>query len=346
MKISGGNVDAFLDRVGDDLAGVLIYGPDGGAVRERADRLAAAVAGAPADPFRVSEVTAEGLRDRPSLLADEAATLTLGGGRRVVRLRPAGDGQAGVIAAFLESAAGGGLLIAESEELGPRSPLRQVFEAARNAAALPCYRDDNATLARYIAEELQRHGLRLAGEARDYLAVALGGNRAAARGEIEKIATYMGASRSGGTVELADAVACVGDSAVLSLDDLAFAIGDGDLAAADRLTERVLQEGAKPVSILRATARHFLRLQLVSSAAGDREQAIRALKPPVFYKVWPRFDAQTRRWAPAQLHRALARLMRAEMECKTTGTPAETLCRRVLMEIAAQAPKAPRSGSA
>jgi DNA polymerase-3 subunit delta len=342
MKISGRNIESFLRGADTTVASVLFYGPDAGLVRERADRLAAAVAGDAADPFRVSEVTAERLRDQPSLLSDEAAAFSFGGGRRVVRLRDAGDGQCAIIESFLASPAGGAMVIVEADELGPRSSLRQLFEAADNAAALPCYRDEAGDLARFIREELGRAGLRLTDEARDYLAAALGGDRGVTRREIEKIVSYMGPSESARPLELADALACVGDSAALSVDDLVFALGDGDLAAVERLADRVLAEGATPVAILRVVSRHFLRLHLVSSAE-DRERAIRTLKPPVFYKYMPRLHEQVRQWAPSRLHQAIDRLTRAEMDCKRTGMPADVLCRRVLLEIAAQAPRRARA---
>jgi len=344
MKVAARNVESVLADLGDSVAAVLLYGPDAGLVRERADRLAAAIAGDAADPFRVSEVTPDRLREQPSLLMDEAAALTFGGGRRVVRLRTAGDAQSAAIAALLK-ASGGGLLIAESEELGPRSSLRQLFEAADNAAALPCYRDEGADLARFIAGELRRDGLQLADEARDYLVGVLGGDRALTRREIEKIVAYMGLPQDGGRVELADALACVGDSAALSLDDLVFAVADGDIAEAERLTSRVLQDGASPVAILRAAGRHFLRLHLLVAADGDRDRIMRSFRPPVFYKLAPRLHEQIRRWAPARLHQALDRLLRAESDCKTTGAPAETLCRRALLEIAALAPRGARAAA-
>ncbi len=343
MKLAGRDIESFLRGVDAAVAAVLFYGPDAGLVHERADRLTAAVAGDAADPFRVSDVTVEGLRDQPSLLSDEASALSFGGGRRVVRLRNAGDSQSAAIESFLESPAGGGLVVVEAAELGPRSSLRQLFEAADNAAALPCYRDEAGDLARLIGEELGRAGLRLTGEARDYLAGALGGDRGVTRRELEKIVSYMGPSDSARPLELADALACVGDSAALSVDDLVFALGDGDFVAVERLTDRVLAEGTTPVAILRTAGRHFLRLHLVASAE-DRERAIRTLKPPVFYKYVPRLHEQVRQWAPSRLHQALDRLTRAEMDCKRTGMPAEVLCRRVLLEIAAQAPRRSRAG--
>ncbi len=343
MKLTGRNIESFLRGVDAAVAAVLFYGPDAGLVHERADRLTTAVAGDAADPFRVSEVTVEQLRDQPSLLSDEASAFSFGGGRRVVRLRNAGDSQSAAIASFLSSPAGGGLVIVEAAELGPRSSLRQLFEASDNAAALPCYRDAAGDLARLIGEELERAGLRLTGEARDYLAGALGGDRGVTRRELEKIVSYMGPSASARPLELADAIACVGDSAASSVDDLVFALGDGDFAAVERLTDRALAEGTTPVAILRTAGRHFLRLHLLA-AAEDRERAIRTLKPPVFYKYVPRLHEQVRHWAPSRLHQALDRLTRAEMDCKRTGMPAEVLCRRVLLEIAAQAPRRSRAG--
>lgn len=343
MRIAGRNVDSFLRGVDAAVAAALFYGPDAGLVRERADRLTAVVAGDAADPFRVSEVSVERLREKPSLLNDEASALSFGGGRRVVRLRNAGDGQSATIESFLESPAGGGLVIVEADDLGPRSSLRQLFEKDDRAAALPCYHDEAGDLTRFVGDELGRAGLRSTDEARDYLVGALGGDRGVTRRELEKIVSYMGPSESARPLELADAMACVGDSAALSVDDLVFALGDGYLAAVERLTDRTLAEGTTAVSILRAASRHFLRLHLVASA-DDRERAIRTLRPPVFYKLAPRLHEQVRQWAPARLHHVIDRLTRAEMDCKSTGMPAELLCRRVLLEIAAQAPRRLRAG--
>ena len=60
-------------------------------------------------------------------------------------------------------------------------------------------------------------------EALAYLAANLGGDRQLTRRELEKLVLYKG--DAGGRVELADALACVGDSADLTLDDLAYAVG-------------------------------------------------------------------------------------------------------------------------
>jgi DNA polymerase-3 subunit delta len=343
MKISARGIEAFLRGIDGKTAAVLFYGPDAGLVHERAERLTAAIAGDVADPFRVSEITPARLREEPSSLADEVAALSFGGGRRVVRLPAAGDSMADAVELLLAGTSGAGLAILEAADLGPRSSLRRLFESAANAAALPCYRDEAEDLQRFIVEELRRDKLAIAPDALEHLAANLGGDRALTRRELEKLVCYMGGAAR--QVALPDVLACVGDSAMLSLDDLVFAVGDGDVAAIERAADRSFQEGASPITILRAAGRHFLRLHAVSSAA-EIDTAIARLRPPVFFKQLPRFKEQLRRWSGSHLAQALDRLVRAEMDCKRTGMPAETVCRRVLLEIALAPRARPRDRAA
>ena len=69
---------------------------------------------------------------------------------------------------LLEVGGGGGLVVVEAGDLGPRSPLRQIFESESNAAALPCYADEGDALRRVIEAELTAHGMAIAPEAMDY----------------------------------------------------------------------------------------------------------------------------------------------------------------------------------
>ncbi|MDH3792459.1 MAG: DNA polymerase III subunit delta, partial [Rhodospirillales bacterium] len=156
---------------------------------------------------------------------------------------------------------------------------------------------------------------------------------------MEKLILYKGGS--GGAVDLDEAVACVGDSAALTLDDLALAVAGGDLAGLERTLLRSLEAGSSPVAVLRAVARHFQRLHIAagSIATGlSPGDAVRRLRPPVFWKMADRFTAQCTAWSPRPLARALDRLLQAEATCKETGAPAEVITARALLEIAANAP--------
>lgn len=338
VKIAAARADAFARKPDAKLRAVLVYGPDAGLVRERAESLVKAAAGSLDDPFRTREISAAELKDDPTLLRDEANALSLAGGRRALRLRAIGDAQAAVFASWLaDSGAAAALVVVEAGNLPPRSSLRLLFEEHPAAAAVPCYLDDESTLAAVIEDSLRRHGLAIAPDALEFLTGQLGGDRMVTRGEIDKLALYMAERK---TVTLEDAEACIGDSAERTVEDVVAAAAAGDQAALDRAYARALREGANPIQILRLSQRHFERLHLVAgktAAGGKVEAAMQALRPPVFFKAVPAFRAALGQWPAARIGTALDLLLKAEIECKTTGMPAELICGRVLMQIAVAA---------
>ena len=337
MKIT--RADAFAAKPDPKIKAVLIYGPDAGLIRERLNLMTKAVAGAVDDPFRVSEFNADALLGDPARLGDEAAALSLTGGRRVVRIRDATDATGDVFAGFLENPIGDSLVIVTGSDLGPRSKLRSAFEESDIAGALACYADSAESLDGVIRTTLKSAGLAITPDAMGWLVDRLGGDRELSRRELEKLILYMGADTksTGGTVSEDDVLACIGDTAALSLDDLVYALADGDQATMQRVFARLTAEGTSSISILTSVARHFMRLHETRGRMAEgksADQAAATLRPPVFFKMKDRFLAQTRRWTESLLGRALEVLMEAELAAKSTDIPTEAAVERALMQLA------------
>ncbi len=349
MKITGGRVERFLAAPDPAVRAVLLYGPDGGLVRERADRIAAGIVPDRHDPFRIAELAAETLAGDPARLYDEAQALSLMPGRRVVRVRDAGDGVGGLFDRFFKDPPpGDGFIVVEAGDLAARSSLRRAFEGAREAAAIGCYADGPEELRALVRATAAARDIAVSREALDYLVANLGGDRMLSRQELEKVVLFVG---DGGKLGLDEATAMVGDSAAVTVEDAIHATADGDLVALERALARAFEEGESPVSVLRAAMRHFQRLHLVGSrlAAGARpEEAIERLRPPVFFKLRDRYLAELRLWPTRRAAAALEGLFEAERHAKRTGLPPETICRDALLRLArgAQAATRPRAGGA
>lgn len=337
MKLTAGRIEAFLRQPDPGVRAVLLFGPDAGLVRERADTLARAICPDPHDPFRIAELSAATLAADPARLADEAAQIGLMGGRRVVRLRDAGDAVAPLLQRLLAESAGDALVVAEAGDLPARSALRKACEDAPAAAAIGCYPDAARDLAMMIRDACAAHRIRISRDAADFLVEHLGGDRLLTRAELDKLTLYAG---DGGQISLDDARAVVADSALLSLDDALFAALEGDAAALDRALARVFQEGGAPVTVIRALLRHLQRLHLVAAriAGGAAlDAAIRAARPPIFFKEQDNWRRQLTRWSENRLRAALARVAEAEFRMKQTGLPAETICRETMFALAREA---------
>jgi DNA polymerase-3 subunit delta len=339
VKITGARIKGYLAKPDPAARATLVYGPDGGLARERIKTLAATVVDDFGDPFRVIELTGAALKADGALLRDEAQAMAFGGGRRVVVVRDATDVIAPVLKDFLDDPAGDALVLIEAGELGPRAKLRKLFESAKNGAALPCYTDDARSLNQVIDESLAAHGLKVQPDARAFLAGVLGSDRLVTRGELEKLALYMGDGGDGAPreVTLADAMACAGDTAAVSLDAVVLSAAGGDQRKLDGALEKAFAEGINAVAILRLLARHLQRVQMAQAhvARGQTpDQAMKALRPPVLFTQADAFRAQVRQWNAVTLAQAMDIVTEAEMDCKSTGMPAEAVCGRALMRVA------------
>jgi len=334
VRLPPSRIAGFLQRPDPDIRAVLFYGPDEGLVRERAETVARAICPDLKDPFRVADVTAAILAGDPARLADEAAQLSLTGGRRVVRVRGAGDALAKLFAGFLESPSGEAFVVVEAGELPSRSALRRAFEAARIAAAIGCYPDTSRDLGVVIRETLAAHRVTASRDAGRFLVEHLGGDRLLTRSELEKLALYAG---DGGRVELEDARASISDTAALELDDAVMAAAESDTARVERVLGRIFQQGESPVSVIRALLRHLHRLHGMTArlaAGANAEEVLHSARPPIFFKQEESFRHQLALWTEARLRPQLDRLAKGELAMKTTGLPAETICREAMLAVA------------
>ncbi len=312
MKLAPARVATFLRNPGDCRV-VLLYGEDVGMIHHRAEELVRAVAGSLDDPFLVAEL-GRGELDR---LADEAASLPLTGGRRVVRVRDATDAATAPVQAVLQGRAQA-LVVLEAPGLASRSKLRTLLEAAPDGAAVACHPEEGRALEETVRRVLEAATVGVDRDALAWLTGQLGADQASTHAELEKLALYAG---PGGRVDLDMAMHSVGDAAGLSLDDALFAATAGDLATADRALELAMAEGAAPVGVLRGGLMHLQRLyraRLLMETGVTASDAAKSARPPVFFRRVSAFTRALGLWSPVSLVTAMAGLSQAERNCKRT----------------------------
>jgi len=91
MKLNRNDITAQIKQLSPAYRAVLIYGRDEGLVRERADKIARQIVEDLRDAFQVATIEPDKLKSEPYLLADEAAAISMMGGRRVIRVDGAGE---------------------------------------------------------------------------------------------------------------------------------------------------------------------------------------------------------------------------------------------------------------
>jgi DNA polymerase-3 subunit delta len=337
VKIEPRQVEAFLKKPDPKIRGVVVYGNDDGLVAERAMALAKTVCEDLKDPFRVVDIAGDVLKGDPARLADEFGALSLMGGRRVIRVRPAGEETTAALENLVDAVAGDALIVVEGGNLTPRSGLRALAETEACLAALPCYMDNEAALEGLVESAARAQGLAVDADALEWIVERLGGDRGQSRSEIDKLLLYKEGDGAK-TVSLDDALAVLGDTAAIGVDNVVAATFDGELVALDRALDRVFAEGGNPVQLVRALQRHADQLHLVAGHAangGNLEGAMfKARGLPRGGPGRQRFERHVRAWSLPRLGAALQVILDAEIQCKTTGLPDEAIARRLCQRLA------------
>jgi DNA polymerase-3 subunit delta len=337
MIVKAADADRFCTRPPAGISALLLYGPDQGLVRERAEAAAKSVVPDLTDPFRIAEFADGTLEDDPARLFDEAAAISMLGGRRVIRVRGAGNALARLFDGFLDEHVGDALVVVEAGDLAKSAALRKTFEESDGGAAIACYPDSAETVANVVRSALKAEGLSIEPDALDEAVSRLGSDRGITRREVEKLALY---ARGKTQVSVADVLAIMGDESEARLDEVCDAAGEGNTATLDRELERLWTAGSNPAQIIRTALAHFQRVLLVKIAAqrGDTvDSAMRRGWPQIHFSRTASFKSQVARWSEARLSDACDLLLETEALTRTTAIPAEAVTGRALFTIAAMA---------
>ncbi len=334
MKLAYRQIEPFVAKPDPAARVILIYGPDAGLIKERAATIGKTVVEDLYDPFNVCVLSCDDVADDPERLDTEARSVSMMGGDKLIRIEDAADKIKPMVELYLKNPSHEALVLLLAGALGPKSPLRQFCEKAKNAAAVPCYVEDERDLARLIRQTVMDAGKGIEPDAVQWLAANISGDRAKVRSELDKLLLYKGDEKT--PISLYDANQACGVAGAQSLDDLVYSVAGRNSKAALKAYHTLMEEGVAFISVLRALQNHFRRLHLVKvhmMQGTDIGSAMKKLQPPVFFKLDAAFKAQVNGWSLHSIDKIMGKLTELEAQCKTTGMPVDTLCSQTILGI-------------
>jgi DNA polymerase-3 subunit delta len=334
VALKAADVDRFVARPDPGKPIALVFGPDAGLVRERADTLIRASVDDVRDPFALALLEGDTLADEPERLVEEAHTIPLFGGRRAVLVKAGGRSFAAAVERLVASLPGADCrIVIEAGDLKRGAPLRTLCERASNAAVLPCYPDSGRDLDRLIDEEMRRAGISIAADARSLLASLIGGDRRASRSEIGKLALYAHGQSS---VGIEDVIAVVADATIPAVDGVVDAAFAGRAADLEINFAKARASGVSATTIASAALRQAAtlhRFRLAVDAGGSIDDTLRRATPAVHFSRERMVKAALESWSAARLERMIVQLGEAALEVRKGGKLAYPIVQRALISI-------------
>jgi DNA polymerase-3 subunit delta len=332
--IKASDVDAFVARPDPRRPVILVYGSDSGLVRERAEALLKLARPDGAAPFSTVMIDGDTLAADPARLADEAGTLGLFGDRRVVHVRAGSRNFAEAVEILLANPPRDALVVIEAGNLAKTAPLRKLAEASRDAAALPCYADDERGIARLVDSTIRDAGLTIEPDARETLIALLGADRLATRSELDKLVLYAGDTKR---ISFDDVLSVTADSAALALDDVVDAAAAGDAEAAIVFYARARASGIPASVVIGAAIRHVAALHRLSLRVERGERPARIVAEPqarIFFRRQSFFERALKRFGPGDLEQSLVALGAALLNSRKSAALGDSIAERELLALA------------
>lgn len=323
-------------RRADDLPPVIVvFGPDRGLVTEVSGAIAALFDGD--DPFAVVKLDAATVVADTGRLVDEARTVSMFGGRRLIFVRDgAGKNLGPALAPLLAEPSPDAVVLVEAGDLKKGVGVRRDVESHAAAVAIYCPADSVRDLERMIDEEAAGFGLTVEPDARAALIERLGADRAASRGEVLKACLHaLGNER----VTLADIDAVVGDVSSGEMAEAVDAAFLGNRSHLDALLTKLLRQDTQATQLLMTLQWTLQSLELAAGAVAagtPPSTAVDGVRPP----LWgPRKTAAIRaleRWTPRTLRTASAYTNEAIFRTRVMPHLAAVTARDVLLRIVSQ----------
>ncbi|CAN7230072.1 DNA polymerase III subunit delta [Phyllobacterium sp. LjRoot231] len=338
-------VDSFLRRLDRAYPIVLLYGPDKGLVSERAGLFIKLTGLAKDDPFAVIRLDADDVNAEPGRLSDEANTISMFGGERLIWVRNA-TGQKGLadaVAYLAKSPPADTFILIEAGDLKKGAGLRSTVEQSASAMALPCYNDDGRGIDSTIDDMLAKNQLQIALDARNLLKESLGGDRLATRAELEKICLY---AHGRDRISINDVREIIGDVSATSYETIVDAMMVGNIVDFTHAFDRVIGTGSSSFLVLSAAIRQFQSLQTLrygmENDGKNASSAVMAARPPIFFARKKVMETALQCWTTQSCARAIERLQRTVLESRRNAALAVPIIRQSMIALVAEAARAAR----
>tara|TARA_B100000686_G_scaffold272127_1_gene289113 strand:+ start:1337 stop:2362 length:1026 start_codon:yes stop_codon:yes gene_type:complete len=341
MILKESNIKSIFDNQNKNLI-FLVYGPNEGLVRNIIQSLSSI--------FKTNEsadevaLSAKTIDEDPNKIMDEIQTFSMFSNKKIINIDGIKDRHSSIIEDVQNVEFENVILILKSDNLTKSSKLRKLFDSSKNIFSIPCYEDDTRSIMNLVHNFIQNSNLKLDREIKNYLVEFLSNDRSLNQNELEKIYLYQKDRKENLTLEEVRLI--LNDSTSTSLNKVNESIMYGKTKTASKIINKVFSEGTNSIAIIRSLINYMLRIQQTQIEIKKQksfEEAIKVLKPPLFWKDKDSFQNHCKAWSLKDIEKNLNLLLSAEFECKSESFLSPMICERYVLNIANQGKKYFRS---
>ena len=335
MKIQNYKIDSFCKSLENKPHSILLYGADYGLINERVKLIIKSFFNADNSKnkeLNIIDFDSNDLLLDAELLDTETKSLSLISAKKLIRIKANDDKALNIIQQYIENPQDSCLLIVMSNNLAPRSKLRQYFENEKSIVVLPCYLDEKNTISELIKNTFSKENINAEKETIELLANYLGIDRQVTISEIEKAVLLAGKDKS---LSKSDVLSFIDDTSSINIDQLYDTSLEGNIEESLKILFRIQSQGINAMQILRSFVRQYQNLITLKTQSinNNIDFAINNFKPPIFFKRKVKIKNHILKWPTTKITKALKILNSAEIYCKSPKSSPNLIIKQTILTL-------------
>ena len=338
MKAKIYQLQSLLNKINNPYVCLLFYGTDEGEINKGFQEVKTSL-GCNSNDLNIAHLTAEQIKKNPFIATDEANTISLMGGQRILLIEEESSFSEASLTHFLDNKKSDAILLIKAGNLAKTSALRKEAEDNPFVLAFACYPPSEAELKKNIQGILFQAKKTASQDVLDILVQKLSSNAGIVQQEIDKLLLYLGDKKS---ISIQDIDAIITDSKETTFDDFCIMLAAGQTRKTQAAIKSFLQQNTQLSPLLWNLTNYFTILAKLTESKNkpDVQEKILAknLKPNQF-KVKPFLLEQAHLWTYPQTLSVLNKLQNLEKQTRQNGIPAETLIAHTCLQLSEFAKK-------
>ena len=196
-----------------------------------------------------------------------------------------------------------------------------------------------------MLEKFQKeHSITFDSDVKSFLLNNLSNDRMVIKNELEKI--LLSLSKDDRKVDIEKLRYILHDSAHTDFQQINNSILFGNTEKGSKSLEKLFNLGTNPVAILKSFNNYIIRIRLAQvelSKGKQFDEAIRVLRPPVFWKDKSDFKRHCLMWPANVIDNIINEVLSSEIKCMTNNVIAKEQCEKTLFGISSTAKRFSRN---
>ena len=296
------------------------------------------------DPFNVSKIDGDELKENPFILEENINTLNIFSDKKFILLDLSNvkinkNIENIIIDAVIEEDLNY-MLIIKAGNIGSQNVLVKHFEKLNTSILIACYEENSSKIKNEISNLFFKHKVFFSNDFISFLSSKFSSDSLSNKMDIEKLDSFL--TNNNNVTENSLTEFIIGSEDV-NLSQIVNSCLNGETKMSLFYLDKIYEKSNSNIILIRMFGRHFKiieKILLLSQYERSISVAINSLKPPIFFKDKPIFLNQCKLWSFKKINLIQKRLIDLEFKTKIGAYPEKTLLSHFILSASVMAKKA------